>query len=381
MYGLVFPNRRPPPWLARLIRRTGLAVGAAVACGAAYYLGAVAADTVTPRPVPDPPAVVVNGLAIDPAALALGEVWETPRHVVTIPVRNVSGQARTVREFARSCSCVGVAPPTLTLQPVQTATLTVSADLTAREPHHRGLARRTATLRIQPVFEGDAAPSDGWAVTVDVRSYLSLDAPALVFGDDLVAGGPAKTRKLRLTAHVPLARVEAEADSPAVAVRVEPDGPGRYAVVVTPRPDLPVGPFRCGVAVRPVTADGVTRPAVPFEVSGAVGSPVRVSPRAVLVGEVPVPGPVVAEVVVSLPGGDGWAVARIEADAAGVDVAAAGPGPDGGTLYRITRPLDRPGSGQTEVRFVVRGPNHQTETVPVEVRWFGRPAEPKEGRP
>ncbi|MBX9582137.1 MAG: hypothetical protein K2X87_17670 [Gemmataceae bacterium] len=56
-------------------------------------------------------------MAIDPAALALGEVWETPRHVARIPVRNVSAQARTVREFQRSCSCVGVEPATLTLRP------------------------------------------------------------------------------------------------------------------------------------------------------------------------------------------------------------------------------------------------------------------------
>ncbi|MBX9578697.1 MAG: hypothetical protein K2X87_00165, partial [Gemmataceae bacterium] len=74
-------------------------------------------------------------------------------------------------------------------------------------------------------------------------------------------------------------------------------------------------------------------------------------------------------------------VARVEADAAGVDVAAAGPWPGGGTLYRITQPLTRPGGGQTEVRVVVRGPDGQAEAVPVEVRWFGRPSETKGGRP
>ncbi|MBX9623358.1 MAG: hypothetical protein K2X82_06050 [Gemmataceae bacterium] len=376
----VLPERHRFHLTARLVRGVGLVAVAGLACAAAFYLGSLASDAVTPKPVAGPPAVVVNGLAVDAADLALGEVWETPHFVARIRVRNVAAEPRTVTGWERSCVCVGVEPASLTLAPGEAAALTVSADLTRRDPHHRGLARRDATLRVRPVFAGDFAPADGWVLTAAVRSHISLEAPELVFGDDLAAGGPPKSRKLKVAAHGPLARVEAEPDSPAVSARVEPAGPDRYAVVVTPSPALPAGPFRCTVAVRAVTPDGVAHPAAPFDVSGAVGSPVRVFPRTVLVGEVAVPGAVTAEVTVILPAG-GWAVERVEADAAGVDVQPVGPGPTGGTQYRITRPLTRPGVGQLEARFVVRGPDGQGETVPVEVRWFGRAADGKEGRP
>ena len=376
----------PPPAVARLTRRLGLAVlyvGAATACVVAFNLGGVGADAVAPRPVSDQPnpLIVSNGLAVDPADLDLGEVWETPRHVARIPVKNVSGQVRAVGKFQTSCVCTAVEPAALTLRPGEAATLIVSIDLTRREPHHRGLARRSVTVRIQPVFAGDTATSDGWAVSGTVLSYLSLDAPGLVFGDDLVSGGSTKSRKLWATAHAPLTRVEAEPDSPVVSARVEADGAGRYAVVVTPRPDLPPGPFRCEVAVRAVTTDGVSHPAAPFGVTGVVGAPVRVFPRLVLVGEVPVPGTAAGEVTVTLPGGGGWAVARIEAGALGVDVAKVGPGPDGGMVYRITQAVTAAGGALAEVRFVVKGPDGREEAIPVEVRWFGRPTEKKGGQP
>ena len=371
------PNLRPPPpAVARLTR--GLAIGAVavISAGVTYYLSAAAAKVFTPQPVP---VVLVNGLAIEQSALDLGEVWETTGYTIQIPVRNVSSHPRTVRGFRKGCACVEVKSPGFTLGPGEATTLTVTADLTRRDREHRGRDRWPVFFTLEPEFS-DPAPPASWTLTGTALGRLSLDTPHLQFADDVASGGPPRSRAVRATAHVPLARVEAVPDSPAVAARVEEDGPGRFRVVVSPRPDLPVGPFRSTVAVRAVTPDGAAHPAAPVEVSGAVGSPVRVFPRITHLGEVSVPGEAAAEVTVRLPG-EGWEVGRVDAGTEGVEARPVGPGPDGGTVYRITQPVAVAGDGRAEVWFVVRTPAGAWHTVPAEVRWFGRAAGRKGGRP
>jgi hypothetical protein len=377
MHGLRFPEPAPPPpWLARLIRRTGLAILFAVAGVGAYFAGVVAADGLAVRQVPRPTA---NGLSVDPAALDLGEVWEHPRHVVRLTVRNDATTPRVVEKFAGSCGCTTIEPLSLTLPPGGSADLTVTIDLTQRPSHHLGLARRPLAVQVQPVFAGDFRASDGWTLTGAVRHYASAETTRLGFLDGCVHRGPARSRKVLIAAHQRLDRVEAEADPASAAVRVEPAGTDRYAVVVTPNPRMPSGPFRFPVAVRAVTPDGLAHPVGSIEVRGEMHPPVRVSPRTALVGEVGVPGPAVAEVAVALP--DGWAVARVESDAAGTDVRPAGAAPDGGVLYRIAQPLAAAGDFNTRVRFVVRGPDGRTESAAVDVRGLGRAPVPTGGRP
>lgn len=321
----------------------------------------------------------MNGLAIEQSALDLGEVWETTGHPAQIPVRNSSSHPRTVRGFRKGCACVEVVPTGFTLRPGEAITLTVTADLTRREPQHRGQDRWPVAFAIEPEF-ADAAPSGSWSLTGTALGRLSLDTSHLKFGDDVASGGPPKSRAVRATAHVPLARVEVVPDPPVVSARVDEEGPGRYRLVVSPRADLPVGPFRSTVAVRAVTPDGAAHPAAPLEVSGEVGSAARVFPRVTHLGEVPAPGEATAEVTVRLPGG-GWEVGRVEAGTPGAEVRAVGPGPDGGAVYRITQPVTAPGDGRAEVWFVVRTPAGGWDTVPAEVRWFGRAAGRKGGRP
>ncbi len=66
------------------------------ACIAAYSLGGLVAG---PRSFP-PRSPAVGGLHVDAENLDLGEVWETPEHVVVVPVRNVGSTPVTVAGFA-----------------------------------------------------------------------------------------------------------------------------------------------------------------------------------------------------------------------------------------------------------------------------------------
>lgn len=339
----------------------------AVASVAAYFAGVVAADTVTPRAVP---RATVNGLYVDPAALDLGEVWEHPQHVIRFKVVNDSGTSKVVERFAGSCGCTTIEPQGLTLPPGGSAELTATIDLTERSPQLLGVARRPLRVEVQPVFAGDLGPTPGWTLTGAVLARVGLDVKQLIFLDNCVHGGAPRSRRFHVTAHLPLDRVEAEADPANAAVRVEPAGEGRYAVVVAPNPALPAGPFKFPVAVRAVTPDGVAHPAATVEVSGEMHPAVQVFPRTVFVGEVTVPGPAVAEVTVTLPAG--WAVVRVETDAVGARVEPAGPSPDGGTLYRFSQPVTLAGDFNTRIRFVVRDHGGTTQAIPVQVRGLGR---------
>ena len=368
-------SRPPPPAVARLTRRLGLAALYAAAGVVACAAGFVASDRLSPQPVPRP---TVDGLSVDPDALDLGELWEHPRHVVRLTVRNDARTPRVVEKWSGSCDCTTIAPAPLTLPPGGSAEVTVTIDLTKRSSYFRGVGVRPLAVQVQPVFAGHAAPAGGWTLTGTVRGLISPDVGRLDLLDGCVHGGPPRSRTFHVTAHHPLARVEAEADPYFAAVRVEPDGPGRYAVAVTPDPRLPAGPFHFPVRLRAVTPDGATHPAGAVAVGGEMHPPARVDPRTALVGEVVVPGPAAAEVAVRLP--DGWAVERVESDAAGTDVKLIGPAPDGGWLYRITQPVPTAGDFRCEVRFVAKGPDGRTATAPVEVCGLGRPPG-KEGRP
>jgi hypothetical protein len=197
-------------------------------------------------------------LYIDPQSLDQGEVWESPKHTVVVQVKNLSSDVRTVVGFGSSCECSAVEPQKLTLRPGEAAELSVDLDLTYRLPYQLGLARRPLTVRLSPVFEGDYAPTPGWELRGVVLSRVSLDAQHVAFGDRCHHAGPPVSRKVRARAHRPHSRVEAVTVPDCATVRVEDvaGSPGQYLIVISPRANLPVGPFKFDVQVREITADG-----------------------------------------------------------------------------------------------------------------------------
>jgi hypothetical protein len=185
--------------------------------------------------------------------------------------------------------------------------------------------------------------------------------------------GPAVSRKVRATAHVPIDRLDASAVPDLAVARVESvaDNPGQYCIIVSPRPDLPVGPFRFDVQVRAVTADAVVHPGASIEVSGEMQSPCRVFPRLILLGEHTILDCAEADMTVWLPA-NGWGIDRIETDSPDTSVSRAGVGPDGGMGLRVTQRIARAGDQVAAIRIVVHTPDGQTEVLPVEVRYHGQ---------
>lgn len=345
------------------------------ACYAAYSAGIALgpqspAHQSTSAPSAEAPRQI-NGLVIAAADLDFGEVWEDPDFVRTLTVRNTGSRSVDVKNMQGGCECTAVGPQVFTIAPGGEQRVAVKIDLTHRFPHHFGIDRREIAVSIHPTFADRGAAAEGWTVRGVVKSRVSVDGRELAFGDLCGQGGPAVTRAMKATAHVPLASLDASApaDKATVSVVPAPKRPGGYDVRVTPNPDLPLGAFQFDVQLTATTPDGAKHKCVAFRVGGEIRSPVRVIPDQVLLGEHRTGTTAEAIVSVKLPGA-GWSVDRVETERTDTTVTAAPP-LDERPTYRISQLIAKSGDGSCQVRFVCRKPGGQLETVPATVRWAG----------
>lgn len=336
----------------------------------AFVVGTFAAGEFGARPRTIPvPVQTVRGLMIEPGHLDLGEVWETPEHVATVRIRNGGSESQSITSFVTSCDCLAVTPKSVTLVPSESAEIQVRLNLTHRQPHEIGLAKRPISVRINPVFAGDFAVTTGWELKGVARSRVSLEASQVEFGDSCHFGGPPVSRKVRATAHLPLSRLQVD-PSFGLTARTEPEGSNRYVIVITPDNSLPIGPFKGQVQVSAVTPDGVSHPCAGIDVSGDMQPSVRVLPRFVLLGERSIGTQAEADVTLRMPG-TGWAVERVESDNPDTTVSRVGVDADEAVRYRITQQVRAVGDHKTIVRFHVRG-SGRSEVVAVDIRCHGQ---------
>jgi hypothetical protein len=201
----------------------------------AYHLGSVAALGLRERQQEQRASLpTVNGLYIEPQSLDLGEVWETPRHRFRLTIRNAGGVARTITRFQTTCGCLQLDPQGQTIAPGDKAEFTAHLDLMHRLSYQMGVASWAKSVRLNPVFEGDFAPTPGWEVQGVVRSRVSLNNPNLAFEDRCSHGGPRVWRKVRARAHVPLKSLQASVLPKYAEVRVKSSAanPGDYLTLL-----------------------------------------------------------------------------------------------------------------------------------------------------
>jgi hypothetical protein len=363
------------------LRRFLVIVLAVPACAAAYWAGVALGPSHPSGPLPPPGSLEnqINGLAVNPADLDFGEAWEDPEFVRRLTLHNRGAHSVRVSNMHGGCECVSVEPRAFDVPPGGSREVAVKLDLTHRYPYQFGVDRRELAVTIHPEFAGRGIAAESWKVRGVVKSRVSVDGRELAFAD-LCGQGESITRSMKATAHVPLAKLEATApaDKATVAVVPAPKRPGGYDVRVTPRPDLPLGPFHFEVGLTATTTDGAKHRCVAFRVSGEIRSPVRVVPDPVLLGEHSIGATAEATVSLRFPAG-GWSVDRVETELPTTAVTRAPPLDDGPT-YRIAQPIPKTGDGICQVRFVCRKPDGQLETVPAVVRWYGEPRAEEKSR-
>lgn len=347
------------------------------ACIAAYWAGVALGPSHSAgghSPSPDSSEQRINGLAVSKADLDFGEAWEDPEFVRKLTILNRGNQSVRVLKLHGGCECTSVEPFSLEIPPGGSRVVMVKIDLTHRYPYQFGVDRRELVVPIHAEFAGRGLAAESWKVLGVVKSRVSVDGRELAFAD-LCGQGESVTRAMKATAHVPLANLEASCppDMAKVVVVPAPKRPGGYDVRVTPRPDLPLGPFKFDVGLSATMSDGAKHRCVAFRVTGEMGSPARVIPGTVLLGEHLVGSTTEATVSLRLPA-DGWTVDRVETELPTTKVTRAPP-LDERPTYRITQTIPKPGDGSCQVHFVSRRPDGQIETVPVNVRWYGEPRE------
>lgn len=360
------------------VRRAVFVALALPACYLGYHLGVVVSAAVG-RPTTDPGPIGtqpprIGGLEVTAADLDIGEAWEDPNFVRPMTITNRGDRRAEVTDLRGGCECTAVEPRSFTLGPGESQQVRVKIDLTHRYPHQFGVERRELAVGLHPFLKDRGMTAEGWKITGVIRSRLSLEGRGLQFGDLCGQGGPPVTRKMRATAHVPLAGLGAACprETATVGVRRVGGESGQYHVLVTPTPNLPLGPFRFDVTLTATLPDGSQFPCAPFHVEGEMRSPVRVVPDPVLLGEHAVGATAEAYVSVRFPAA-GWSVDRVETELSDTTVTPAEP-IDGRPAYRIVQPVMAAGDRYCAVRFVVRKPDGKLETVPVTVRWYGESA-------
>ena len=246
---------------------------------ASYHFGSLAATSLRSREQPAP-VPTINGLFIDPQALDLGEMWETPAHTFPLTIHNQGSVARTIDHFLTTCGCLQLVPQGKTISPGDKAEFVGKLDLMPGFSQV-GLTQWPLSVRLDPVFAGDITPTRGWELKADVRNRLSLSAPKLAFEDRCAHKGDRVWRKVRAKAHVPLKSLQASiVPKSAAEVRVEAiaTNPSEYFIFVSPDPTLPIGPFVFSVRLQAVTDGDEVHPCSTIEVVGAMQPTSRVIP-------------------------------------------------------------------------------------------------------
>ncbi len=317
----------------------------------------------------------VGDLEISAADLDFGEVWEEKPHARNVTVRNVGSGVVTVTDFMMSCSCASVEPRSFEVARGGEFSVRLLLDLTHRSPQEIGLERRVFQTEVIPMAARAPTPQRGWRIKGTVRSRATLGLEHLHFGQMATYNQAPVTRQVGLTLHVPADGVKVKADKDVVAVAVKPaggDASGRYVLNVTPRADLPPGPFACELTVFVQTAGGLKFGAS-LPVEGEVQPEVRVLPARLLLGSKPVNQVAESVVVLQVPAGADFKVHHIEAASDAVQVSAtSAEGIPPGRAYLVRQRIAKAGDQETSVRFMISvGRAAPPKPVTMSVSYFG----------
>lgn len=339
----------------------------------AYFLRGDSASSPNP-PLPTPKYQVIDGLAVETAALDLGEVWEQPEYVHELVIHNQSPVTKEIQDILPSCGCSSVEPRALKIPSGGEAIVRMKIDLAFRRPREMGLARRPIVVEIWPVGKSSAPRREGWQVHGIIKSRVTLDTAALDFGDEPVRGQSPLSRTAIAKVHIPDTKLQVKAVPPHVTIASRPQNGSadEFELTIAPKPLLEAGSFRCKVKVDLVTAAGARLSGVVLPVSGRMRPEVRALPSQVVFGPQRVGQTAEATVTLQAPAGEVWVVDHIEMESEDVRV-------ERFTdrrislhqTFRIRQRISRTGHQASTVRFFVRKGEESPVPLPMEVSYDG----------
>lgn len=331
----------------------------------AYWLGARLGGSAE-----QPPYVVLGGLAVEQAALDIGEVWEQTDFLHDLSIANRTASQVEIRDFQASCACVAIEPRSVTIDPGKAVGLRLKLDLARRNLDEIGQAERTLSVELRPIRNDIAQPRQGWLLRGVIKSRVTLDALAVYFGEEAIHGQSPYWRKVVATVHQPDVRLEANADGDPVLLQVKrrADPPNQYELMIAPSPELKPGPFEGKVQVGVVTGGGQSLYGATLPFSGTMQPEVRALPARLFLGARRVGGLAEATVTLQVPKGQRWLVDHVEAQSPDVEIQAIPEAPgSSGPAFRIRQRVTKEGKQSSVVRFFVRQPGRELAPLTTEV--------------
>jgi hypothetical protein len=168
------------------------------------------------------------------AFIDVGEVWESPECVLSVPFRNPSPAQTSVDGVGLSCSCTKLQPTSFDIPSNAVFEAKATVDLTHRSPDDLDRPTRPLDLAFTP--RGDRQAMEPVRIRGTIRSRVTANRLDLHFGDACVKGSQAVTRSLVATVHVPARSVIAAVEPPVAKADVArlPGSEAKYLISVTP---------------------------------------------------------------------------------------------------------------------------------------------------
>lgn len=323
----------------------GLAV--ATVAGAGAYWVATAPQRV---------AAAQSPLAVDPAALDFGEVWEDSAFTWTLPIENHSDAAVRIRDVTASCNCLAVEPRSFVVPAGGKTEVRLTLNLTGPVAAKADAvtAVRDFALPLAALRQDDASAPKIWVLRGRVRTAAVVSPPLVQLGQ-WVRGQTVPPQSATVTLKTPVKALEAACDPALASVRVTRSRTNSEAFVVTivPRQTIPSGPFNFPVKIRLVVREGKKMPRIVLPVAGVMLEDIQARPTVVAFGIVPLGRRVEQTVVLGSAAGKKLQVRSVRRSSDDIEVEPAESATHVKSAYRISQRASRLGDQSGEVRFAV----------------------------
>jgi hypothetical protein len=328
--------------------------------------------------------VRIGPLEVASSELDLGEVWEERSYVHRLRIQNTSGADAEIDRFEVGCrSCMKVVPESARIPAGQAVTVELVFDLTQRSLRDFGSAARPLSNMLAPVIRGRpvsrGSDEKPWTVLGIIKSRVTVDSPALDFGESLIQGQDPIPLRLRATLHESSGNLVAQTDSSRFSIQLTPVDchPQQVDVLITPKPDLPLGPFEAQLHLELARQDGKHLPAAVVTITGSVQPEVRLLPARLVLGARPIGSEADETVVIQAPPGRAVNVARIDIDSPDLQVKPTSvAGIPEGRAFRVIQTFTRAGDQRSTAKFHVREADRPVRVVEMEVAYHGEPRAP-----
>ncbi len=258
-----------PAWRSR----ASAALLVLVAC-AAYWWGANNANS----PLPN------GGLVVEEKYLTFPETWEDSKFTWQVPILNRGRVKLEILGFAVSCPCVSTKTGSLRLEAGEEQVLTLQINLAGQLACSKVERYRVFEFKVVPLLQGEIAPTKGWVIRGQVRSLLDTNPMTHQFGKyEIITNGQMPSQTVEVASAIPLERLTLGYDRTKCLATIT-GGPRTFQLKITPKNDLPVGPFFLELVLTPFSKEGKELGFKRFRVEGWMHQEVEAEPSTLLLG-------------------------------------------------------------------------------------------------